>query len=378
MAQLVEDLPHYAAVSLLTARVDETDATSSHVILVPAVARPRILRYLSYLVTANTALRVLRRRHGCLAGSVVLATSGDCIDPDVIYAHFCCAAFIELLRTGALELPSNTLLQRLRNLHYGSFLRTAAAVERLVYRRTGRGARVVVVSTGLKQEIIKYYGVDPDRITVVLNAVDSDAFVSDDQRGDARRVVRRELGLDKDAVIVLFVAAGDWKRKRLDLALEALAHLSEATHLVVVGSGDVAYYQGLASGLGVADRFHTVGVRSDVTRFYGAADVLVHPSAYETFGMVVLEAAAAGLPIIATRFTGVDETVTDGVNGYVVDTDAISLANALGRLIADPDQRRRMGDASVARAGTRTRDGLAEAIAQVCSERGRAHDDAIA
>jgi glycosyltransferase involved in cell wall biosynthesis len=92
------------------------------------------------------------------------------------------------------------------------------------------------------------------------------------------------------------------------------------------------------------------GPRSDTERFYRAADVFVFPTRYEAFPLVALEAAAAGLPLVATPVNGVEELLEDGEAGIAVERLPAAVADALVRLATRPDERARMGHAARRRA----------------------------
>jgi UDP-glucose:(heptosyl)LPS alpha-1,3-glucosyltransferase len=106
------------------------------------------------------------------------------------------------------------------------------------------------------------------------------------------------------------------------------------------------------------------GVRRDVERVYAACDAFVLPTAYETFSLVTYEAAAAGVPIVATRVSGIEDLLRDGENGVEITRDAASIAAALRRL-DDPAERERMGAAGRA---TVERRPTARAIAAAYAE----------
>jgi glycosyltransferase involved in cell wall biosynthesis len=104
----------------------------------------------------------------------------------------------------------------------------------------------------------------------------------------------------------------------------------------VIGRGDAAPYRDLARRSGVAERVAWLGVRSDIERWYAAADVLVLPTRYEPFGNVHLEALAAGLPVVTSRVAGGAEVV-DAACGAVVEPGAAGdVAKAVMRLRARP------------------------------------------
>lgn len=176
----------------------------------------------------------------------------------------------------------------------------------------------------------------------VIPGVDTDRF----RPGDRERQ-RRELGLGGTPVVLCVGRVA--KGKRLHLAIEAFARLLAArkseARLLVVGAPDGDH--GLrelhrarcrAAHLGISDRVGFVGTvaHRDLHRYYSAADVLLFASRRESFGLVVLEAQACGLPVVTTRVGGAADVVEDGVTGFIVDHgDAEQLARCLDRAL-DP------------------------------------------
>ena len=105
-------------------------------------------------------------------------------------------------------------------------------------------------------------------------------------------------------------------------------------------------YEALASSLAIANRVHWVGVARDMQLLYALADAFVLPSEYETFSLVTFEAAASGVPIIATPVSGVRELVEDSRNGFIVSQEPAVIANRLERLATDEELRTRLGRAA--------------------------------
>jgi UDP-glucose:(heptosyl)LPS alpha-1,3-glucosyltransferase len=205
----------------------------------------------------------------------------------------------------------------------------------------------VAVSQGLAEELAAGLHAETS-IDVVPNGVDTTLFSPDPRR---RALARRDLGLEEDVLLALFVG-GEWQRKGLALALEAVGKTT-AWRLAIVGDGDQTAFELLADRLGIESRVTFLGRRADVADLYRAADVLLAPSAYETFSLVVHEAAASGVPVVATSVHGVDELLADGAGGRLVPRDATAIANALEEL-ADSNRRAQMGAA--ARAGAEKHD----------------------
>ncbi len=198
----------------------------------------------------------------------------------------------------------------------------------------------VGVSEGVAEEMREHYPQFADRVTTIHNGVDTRAFAPGRHAEQARRE-RERLALDPGALTVAFVGS-EWGRKGLEPAVRALAAAPEWT-LLVVGNGDRARYSAIAQELGVASRVRFLGVRSDVAVIYELADAFVLPSSYETFSIVTFEAAASGLPVLATPVSGVRELVADGENGYLISAHADVIAERLNRLAADADLRARLG-----------------------------------
>jgi UDP-glucose:(heptosyl)LPS alpha-1,3-glucosyltransferase len=121
-------------------------------------------------------------------------------------------------------------------------------------------------------------------------------------------------------------------------------------HLLVVGDGDINHFRNVAHTAGVEGRVHWVGHCSSVAAYYAAADVFVFPTAYETFSLVAHEACASGLPVLATRVSGIEDPVEPGVNGWFIN-GVEDLAERLRALEADPELLRRMRSAAAESAG---------------------------
>ncbi len=334
LSWLIEDLSPHCNLTVFAGEVSDTDSSRCRVVKLPMIRHPRLLRYLSFLL-ANTLALILTRVLGKRRFDLVLSTGADCLFSDVVYAHFCCAAWSSLLDRDPLALPSTTMRQRLRNLHYRLFLTTAARVEGAVYRSASLKA-VLAVSTGTKAELVRHHLVQPAKVIVVPNAVDERVRIPAADRQRCRREIRERYGIPETAMVLLFVAAGDWKRKGLLLVVKALALLADPrVHLLVLGREDIAFYREEARRAGCAETVHFAGFTPAIERHYAAADIFVYPSRYEAFSLVSLEAAAAGLPLVVTRINGTEDLVREGENGLFVQLDEQDIAAKLRALRTD-------------------------------------------
>ncbi|WP_323100569.1 glycosyltransferase family 4 protein [Intrasporangium sp. YIM S08009] len=209
------------------------------------------------------------------------------------------------------------------------------------YRYTRSGAHRVVVDLVRAEDRLLRDTYPALRLpTVVIgNGVDVDRFrpPTPAERADAREA----LGL-KDADRVVLFIGNEFDRKGLPALTDALAATDPSTHLVVVGGTPelLASARARADRVGVAGRIHLVGAQPDPRPWLHAADVLATPSAYESYGLVVLEALACGVPVVATPTGCVPDVVVDGVNGVVVDAAPgrlpAALTVAIERVLALP------------------------------------------
>lgn len=200
------------------------------------------------------------------------------------------------------------------------------------------------------EQLVRLYGASPDRLELVPSGVDR-AFFSPGDRSGARVA----LGLD-DRPTVLFVGRIQ-PLKGLTVAIDALARIEDPeTRLVVVGGpsgadgpAELRRVRSLVDGLDLADRVVFVDPQPHhrLSSWYRAADVVVVPSRSESFGLVALEAAACGVPVVASAVGGLRTLVDHGVTGYLVgDRDPASFAAALGAVLGDPVRATTMGAAA--------------------------------
>ncbi len=212
--------------------------------------------------------------------------------------------------------------------------------------------RIVCASRSEAETLARLYGVPWERMAVIPCGVDTHRF-----RPYPQAEARRLLGLPLDRPIALFVGRLE-PVKGLDTLLRALALLPPAVLLLVVG-GDPRPHprqerlRRLAQALGLAGRvaFRPAVPHHMLPLWYNAADLCIIPSRYETFGMVALEAMACGVPVIASRVGGLQETIIDGVTGLLVwPPRPEALAHSIASLLADEEARRRLGEEARRRA----------------------------
>jgi len=205
-------------------------------------------------------------------------------------------------------------------------------------RAFSQAKAIVAVSRQVERELLEI-DVPPERIRVILNGVDLQEF----SPGEAKR---QTWGLPEGVTLALFAGNAQTPRKNLDTVIRALAQVPEL-HLVVAGTTTGTTYPQLVASLDLSQRVHFLEHRSDVPELMKAVDFLVFPSRYETFGLVVIEAMASGLPVITAATTGAAEIITPGCGIVLPEPDDIQgLARALSLLTRDRQQRQQMGQAA--------------------------------
>jgi UDP-glucose:(heptosyl)LPS alpha-1,3-glucosyltransferase len=168
------------------------------------------------------------------------------------------------------------------------------------------GCEVLLLSLNEKSVFQRWYGTPDARFHLQPPVISPERFRLGD-RDEMRADVREEFGFGADDKLLLLVGSG-FKTKGLDRAIQALAALPEAlktrARLLAVGQDNPAAFRRMAQALGVGEQVLIVSGRNDVPRLMQAADLLVHPAYRENTGLVLLEAMASGLPVLASDVCG--------------------------------------------------------------------------
>jgi glycosyltransferase involved in cell wall biosynthesis len=212
-----------------------------------------------------------------------------------------------------------------------------------------RFTHFIAISHGARDAMIEREGVDPSHITVVPNGTEPVQRLD----GAERDELRREMGIESGSLLIVCVARLT-EEKGLRYLIEALPTVlltHPATQVVIAGEGSLRDdLERQVSNLGLQSNLRFLGFRSDATRIMGAADLFVLPSPAEPFGLVLIEAMAQGVPVVATRCGGPLEIIEDGVSGQLVNpADAPDLALAVGVLLLDAKRRQCLGENAMQR-----------------------------
>ena len=199
--------------------------------------------------------------------------------------------------------------------------------------------RILAPTDREKENLVKHCHTPAEKIAVVPCGVNLDLF-----RPMDRAAARQRLGFDPDESILLYVGRFD-PIKGIDRLLEAMAYLKhlKRMRLVIVGgdgpaTSEYQSLQQLSAKFGIQKSVHFAGrvEQGQLPPYYSAADALVVPSYYESFGLVGLESLACGTPVVATRVGAMEDIIEDGKTGYVVaDLTPRGLANSIEKIISN-------------------------------------------
>ncbi len=272
-------------------------------------------------------------------------------DPvDVLHANYWLSAVAAHRLKHELGLPLIATFHTLARVKADAGDHEPASRERAEVEVIGCCDAICASSPVEADQLVEFYGAAPDRIELVPPGVDH-AFFSPGDRAGARAA----LGFDERPTM-LFVGRIQ-PLKGLSIAVRALAELHDPdTRLVVVGGpsgtegpAELADIRALIDDLGLAERVQFVDPQPHhlLSTYYRAADVVVVPSRSESFGLVALEAAACGIPVVAAAVGGLRTLVDDGVTGWLVESrDPSAYAERIDAVLDDPLAAAAMGAAA--------------------------------
>jgi glycosyltransferase involved in cell wall biosynthesis len=202
-------------------------------------------------------------------------------------------------------------------------------------RALARGVdRYLAVSRDIARELVERLGWPESKVEVSYNAVDLRRVEATAPPG-----LREQLGASETRPLVLTPARLDAQKGHSTL-FEAIAQVPDAVFVLAGEGPEREPLEALAAQLGIGERVRFLGRRDDVPQLLAACDIFALPSLYEGSSLAVLEAMAAGAPVVSSAIGGTDELIEDGSSGLLAPPgDAQALAAALRRLLDDPDLR---------------------------------------
>lgn len=280
--------------------------------------------------------------------------------------HFCAREAWQVWHRGGMRYPGPDRRLRLWYNHLG-WVRWGipAIIERFWVKPPRKGVDTwVAVSKGLAGSIKHFYGTGIP-VEVIPNAVEHARYRD---LASLRQLTRERLRIPEGRPLLLTVAHGQWGRKGLFQVLLALTRLSSAVTLAVVGGSRLEHLRSEVARLDLSDRVILVGFAEDPRPYYAAADMFILASYYESFSLVAMEAAAAGLPVLATRVHGVSGWLKDGCSGLFVGHNPEDIARKIELLIQDEALRRRLSEGARPAIAPYTPEAMVRAYERIYSE----------
>lgn len=324
-------------VHVFATEIEETPGPDYTMHLIPAYRYPRTLRLLSFVL--NSA-RVINRYDFNIIHEVMESLTMNVFNPHSgVEKAYLKQEFASI---------NNRLYYVLRLIkRYLSLRHYITLWIQKKQFQTRRAKRIIAISAMVKNDIIRYYNVPEEKIEVVFNCVDTNRF-HPRNRNIYRQSIRTFLNID-DGVVMLLFAGHNYRLKGLETLLGALSVLKETVphppvHLLITGRGRIGHYRRIARELGVLDFTTFLGPVRDMEQFYGASDIYVHPTFYDSCSLTVLEALASGVPVITTRFNGAADVMISDEGGKVLDDpkDVKRLAEAIA-VFLDKERREKAG-----------------------------------
>lgn len=323
VAELASRFRHEHDVHVFTNTVDDPDTAGITFHHVPAWRRNTLSTIVTFVLPATFLAR---------GPFDIVHAQGLCgLRQNVITSHICQPAWF-----AAADRHSGPANWRKR-----VFRSVVTRLDQLVMR-AGAAVRFIAPSKRVQADLAEHYRLE-SQVRVVYHGTDIETF-HPRNRVKWRNAVRQELGLGPTEVVALYV--GDMQ-KAMPAAAQGVAK-APGVKLVIVSRSDLHVYRPMTAEAGVADRALFAAPTREIARYYAAADLFVFPTYYDAFGLVLAEAMASGLPVVASRAAGAAELITHEVDGLLTDHpwDADEIGAGIRMLAADQELRERMGAAA--------------------------------
>ena len=228
---------------------------------------------------------------------------------------------------------------------------TQEAIKRIIFNLAYK-IDCITTPSGSMKELIKSYGIK-NRIEVIPNAIDLDSFRQKDELKCSE--IRKRYNLKEDDKVILYVGRVA-QEKSIDKIIEALAitkrkGISNVMLLIVGGGPAIEELKNLVRSLQIEEQVIFTGEvkNEEIRHYYKIAYLFTIASTTETFGIVIIEALASGIPVLAVKAPGAVDILTDGLDGLLVDNDndIEKFANALDKIIREPELRERLSQGAL-------------------------------
>lgn len=293
------------------------DKVVYHEIKAPSV--PLVLRYMFFSKRVKTKMdQLLKKSEGTY---LIQTTQGQYEDCTVAYPHFCHRAYLKKHWEKSSIKGIRRFMRKLNHLYH-------AAQEIKAFKK----AKVIVTpSEGLARELKETYPNVSDKIKVIANPVDTVHYKKPEHFNKTE--ARKKMGLVPSDVVISFAALGDFARKGLPELIKGLVLLKNYPNfkILVVGGkpGEIESYRQMSQKMGVGNQVIFAGFQRDIRPYLWMSDIFALPSLYEIFSLVCIQAAAAGVPLMACKVHGVEEYLEPEKNGWLIERTPESVRDVL-------------------------------------------------
>jgi len=280
-------------------------------------------------------------------------------NPDIVHIHHPFVLSMPAIMYGVkLKIPKVLTIhtQYERYAHYISPIPqiiTNEAIRRIIFNLSDKVDVITTPSQSMKN-LINHYGINKE-IVVIPNAINLSFFQEKNEQ--QCRILKEQLDLGKDDIVILYVGRISFE-KNIDKIINAIAIVRERktknVKLLLVGEGTaMKQVKQMVHSLDLTDMVKFVGAINGemVKYYYQISDLFAFASTSETFGMVIIEAFASGLPVLAIKATGVVDIVTDGIDGILVEDDVSQFADGLEKIIKNRELRQKLSKGALNSAG---------------------------
>jgi len=214
------------------------------------------------------------------------------------------------------------------------------SIKKIIIERISKYDRIIVPSKSIKDSLLPYK--IKKRIDVIPNGIDIERFSNISGRDE----IRKTYGINDNSILLLLVSRLT-PQKNIEFLLRSFAKITSFlpnVYFMIVGGGEQDDLEKLAKSLGIYKKITFAGSQppEKIPRYYQAADIFIFSSLSETQGLVMVEAMAAGLPVVAIKASGVQEVVKNNKSGILTDNSLKKFTQAIERLIRDVDLRKKM------------------------------------
>jgi len=264
-------------------------------------------------------------------------------DPDIVH----CWLFSGTIwgRWGAMRAGCKNIVLSYRSSYLG-YPKTTAWIDRLSRCLSSANVHYLACSLACANAIAKQLRLPPSLFHVIYNGIDTNRF--DAPAGDCHQRLLNQLGIADDKTVITMVGRLT-RAKNYETVLNVAQRSREnglSLHFLIVGHGEEeARLKNLARELDVQQMVHFLGLRTDIAEILCASDIFLFTSLWEGLPNTLLEAMAAGLPIVSTNFAAVDELIDNGENGTIVPMrDVNHIYAAVNNYLQNPDRARVFGE----------------------------------